>query len=411
MMKTGLSSRPHGKSAAGLLLALAFAGEALASTPDWPVWRGPNHDGVRKEPLVPKAGKSVRLTKLWEAEAGIGFSSLAASHGCVFTMGNKDNKDTVWCLDALTGKVLWQHSYPCALDPLYYEGGPGGTPTVTADAVYTLSKKGHAYALDRKTGKVLWQRDLVADHGLILPEWSFAASPFIADDLVVLNVGESGLALRRDTGVTAWRSGTAPSGYATPVPLGDGKMVLFRAQAVSAVNISDGRVLWDVEWKSSRDVNAADPLVDAGQILVSSASGTALLDTAVTQYGAPRELWRTRYRTYFNPPVRIGDFVYGIDGTTHRPTRLVCFDWATGKERWAEEGFGSGGLVAADDVLVICDKGEIILVLATPEGFLPLARETVLQGKCWTAPAIAGNRIYARNAAGTVVCVEVSAEK
>jgi outer membrane protein assembly factor BamB len=193
--------------------------------------------------------------------------------------------------------------------------------------------------------------------------------------------------------------------------LGDGKMVLFRAQSVSAVNTNDGRPLWDVEWKSSRDVNAADPLVHDGHILVSSTSGTALLGPAATQGGAPKELWRTRYRSYFNPPVRIGDFVYGIDGTTHRATRLVCFEWATGKERWAENGFGSGGLVAADDVLVICDQGEIIVARASPEGFMPMAREAFLQGKCWTAPVIAGNRIYARNAAGTVVCVEVAGEK
>jgi outer membrane protein assembly factor BamB len=395
----------------GAFMAFADMGEARASASDWPQWRGANYDGVRTLPLVSKDCKAVRLTKVWEAEAGVGFSSLAVAEERVFTMGNRDDTDTVWCYDANTGAVLWKQSYACALDPLYYEGGPGGTPTVAQEAVFTLSKKGHAHALDRTTGRMLWKRDLVADHGLKLPEWSFAASPFLAGDLVILNVGESGLALRRDTGATAWRTGTAASGYATPVPIGNNAAAIFRAQAISAVKVSDGSMLWDVEWKSSRDVNAADPLVHAGQILVSSTSGTALLGPVTTASEPPKELWKTRYRSYFNPPVRIGDFVYGIDGTTHRPTRLVCFEWATGKERWAVNGFGSGGLVAADDVLIICDKGEIIIARASPEGFMPLAREAVLTGKCWTAPAVAGDRVYARNAAGNVVCVEVAEEK
>jgi outer membrane protein assembly factor BamB len=392
-------------------MVLAAMAEAGASTGDWPQWRGTNYDGVRKQPLVSKDCKSVRLTKVWEAEAGVGFSSLAVSDGRVFTMGNRDNRDTVWCYNAQTGVVLWKHSYPCALDALYYEGGPGGTPTVVQEAVYTLSKKGHAFALDRTTGKVLWQRDLVADYGFALPEWSFAASPVISGDLVILNVGDSGVALRKGTGATAWRSGTAASGYATPVPLDSDTVAVFRAQAVSAVKTSDGKHLWDVAWKSSRDVNAADPLVHGGHLLVSSSSGTALLGPATTESEVPKEVWKTRFRSYFNAPVRIGDFVYGIDGTTHRPTRLVCFEWATGKERWAEQGFGSGGLVGAGDVLVICDKGEIIITRASPEGFMPLARETVLTGKCWTAPAVAGNRVYARNAAGNVVCLDVAEEK
>ena len=55
-------------------------------------------------------------------------------------MGNEDEKDSVWCLDAGTGETIWQHAYDCELDPLYYEGGPGGTPTVDGDVVYTLSK-------------------------------------------------------------------------------------------------------------------------------------------------------------------------------------------------------------------------------------------------------------------------------
>jgi hypothetical protein len=55
---------------------------------------------------------------------------------------------------------------------------------------------------------------------------------------------------------------------------------------------------------------------------------------------------------------------------------------------------------------VLCDKGEILIVKPTPEKLDILLRQTVLPGKCWTAPVVAGGRIYARNAAGRVVCLE-----
>ncbi|WP_166442928.1 PQQ-binding-like beta-propeller repeat protein [Phragmitibacter flavus] len=386
------------------LIGLVIATSATTSpASDWPQWRGTNYDGISPATLLPDNATHPSLKQRWKASIGTGFSSFSVHDGKLYTMGNQNDQDTVWCFDADSGKILWQHTYSCPLDPLYYEGGPGATPTVHDDVVYTLSKKGHVHALNQQTGQVLWKRDLLADHQLELPEWSFAASPFIHKNLLILNVGDHGLALRLDTGVTEWTSPSTPSGYATPVPIAPNALAVFRAKFISAVNPLTGQKLWEIPWESSRGVNAADPLHHDGQLLVSSSSGTALLQLSPS----PTEIWKGKYRSYFNPPVKIGDHVYGIDGTTHRPTRLVCFEWATGKEIWAEPGFGSGGLVAVGNHLVICDKGEIIIATATPDGFEPLIRETVLQGKCWTAPVVAHGRIYARNATGDLVCLDL----
>jgi hypothetical protein len=53
------------------------------------------------------------------------------------------------------------------------------------------------------------------------------------------------------------------------------------------------------------------------------------------------------------------------------------------------------------------ERGELQVGLASPEGFKPTARAQVLGGKCWTVPVLANGRIYARNARGDVVCVDV----
>lgn len=369
---------------------------------DWPQWRGPNYDGISSESIPDNLHGELPVA--WKAEVGIGFATVSVAGNRVLTMGNVDEHDIVSCIDAETGAFLWQFRYPCPLDPLYYEGGPGGTPTIHGDSVYTLSKKGHAFRLSLETGEVIWERDLIADHDFALPEWSFACSPFISGDRVLLNVGRNGLALDMETGKTLWAPSTETSGYATVVPYGD-QHLLFSAKALIAFHEEDGRVSWELPWKSGRDVNAADPVVVGERILLSSSSGTSLLEI---KDGQPLEVWKQHDKKwYFNPGVVIDGHSYSIHGTTHRPTELICTSLDTGEIIWAEEGYGSGGLVAAGKTVIVFDNGMLTLFEASPEGFKLLHRQTILEGKCWTSPVISHGRIYCRNAVGDLACIKV----
>ncbi len=397
---------------AALRLLLVSASLSIAlpvAAADWPQWRGPNHDGISTESIPRELPDS--LPVLWKANVGTGFSSVAVEGQRLLTMGNREDTDTVWCLDTRTGEVLWRHDYACALDPLYYEGGPSATPTIHDHSVYTLSKKGHVFRLDLESGAVLWKRDLLADHGVELPEWSFAGSPFIHDDLVVLNVGRGGIALDRETGETRWLPSQDTAGYATVVPFPAGepgaRHLLFSAEALIGFDIETGTSAWSLPWKSSRDVNAADPVVRGDRILLSSSSGTALLEV-VPGAAEPAQVWEQKdLKWYFNPGVLLGDHVYSLHGTTHRPTELVCTDFRTGETVWAEEGFGSGGLMAAGDTIVLFDQGTLTLFDATPEGFRPRLRQPLLEGKCWTIPVLSHGRIFCRTAEGDLAAVGV----
>jgi outer membrane protein assembly factor BamB len=376
------------------------------SASDWPQWRGPNHDGVAcsphwfsRWPQDPKPAWSVRV--------GTGFSSMAVVDGRVFTMGNQDDVDTVYCIDAKTGQVIWSHSYPCPLDPLYYEGGPGATPTVHQGQVFTFSKKGLLLALAADDGKLLWARDLQKELALDLPEWSFAGSPLVHGERIIVNAGRAGTAVDKATGEIIWSSEPTRSGYATPVPFqfqGEPAVAIFSAKSLIAVEPTTGRVLWEYPWESPRDINAADPIISGDRIFIASESGSALLQT---QEKGVSPLWqhRTLMRNYFNPSVLIDGFLFGIDGTTHRPTALTCLNLETGEVQWSEPGFGSGALMAADGKLIILDRGELIVVRALPDRFSPLARAQVLGGKCWTVPVLADGGIYCRNAAGLLIRV------
>ena len=396
------------------LLALALLAAWLTPTAradDWPHWRGPARNGISAETgwlaEWPKDGPPV----VWKARVGTGFSSFAVAGGRVFTLGNAANTDTVWCLEAATGAVLWKHSYESDLGDKYFEGGPGSTPSVAGERVFTISRWGDVFAFAAATGKILWSKNVAKETGVRVPGWGFTGSPLVHEKLLVLNVGEAGLALDQDTGVIVWQSGDNNAGYSTPLPLrrGDDWLALLGTEsAYLAVNLRTGKPAWRVRWLTEYGVNAADPVVSGDLVFISSGygKGAGLLRLGA---GEPELVWKSKVlRTQMNAAVLLDGHLYGSDGDTTDKAVLKCVELATGTEKWAQRGIGSGGVMAADGrLIVLSDRGELLVAPAMPTGFAPSARAQVLGGKCWTVPVLADGRIYCRNARGDVVCVSV----
>ncbi|MGV3771367.1 MAG: PQQ-binding-like beta-propeller repeat protein [Verrucomicrobiales bacterium] len=381
---------------------------------DWPRWRGPALNGISTETEWTHQWPNETPKQLWKAKVGIGFSSMALSKGKVYTMGNKDEIDTVYCLDAETGKEVWKQSYPCPLDATYYEGGPGSTPTVDGDKVYTLSKRGHLYCFQAADGKIIWQKDLIKEQGIAKPRWGFAGSPLVVGSRLLVNVGKQGTCLEKSTGKILWGGDKGLTGYSTPIPLvanGKTNILIFSAKALIAVALADGEKLWEFPWETGWDINAADPIVIGSKVFLSSFDrGCALIETA---FGKGEVLWENQEMgNHFNSCIVIGNAIYGMNGNSDKPQRdFRSLDLQTGKVNWKQEGFGLGSLMAADHKLIILsDKGELVIAKASPEAFTELARSQVLGGKCWTVPVLANGRIYCRNAEGTLVCIDVKKE-
>ena len=97
------------------------------------------------------------------------------------------------------------------------------------------------------------------------------------------------------------------------------------------------------------------------------------------------------------------------DGSAGTGGTLKCLEFMTGEEKWSAGGLGIGSLMlATDKLIVLSEKGELIIARANPKKFDVLARKQIIHGKCWTVPVLAGGVIYARNAAGDLVCVDAS---
>jgi outer membrane protein assembly factor BamB len=383
------------------------------SAEDWPRWRGPDLNGISQEKDWTTDWPKEGPTLLWRANVSTGFSAVAVAQGRLFTLGNSNETESVGCWDTVTGRPLWRHTYACPSDPEYHEGGPGATPTIDGDRLYTLGKRGHLLCLEAATGQPIWQLNVTNAVGSAKPRWGFAGSPLVDGELLILNAGAAGAAINKRSGKTVWTSGTNAPGYATPVPFtaeGERCVALFAAKALVGVRVRDGRELWRHPWETKWDINAVDPIVVSQRVFISSFDrGGALLDVSVHP---PKLVWQSREMlNNFNSCVLLDGFLYGVYGHTDQAERdLRCLDVTTGEVKWKHEGLGLGSLMAADGKLIVLgEKGELVVAAATPTAFKPLARAQVMGGRCWTVPVLANGRIYCRNASGTLICLDVRA--
>src|SRR5205085_903481 len=162
------------------------------------------------------------------------------SGGRVYTMGNRHDQDTVWCWDTKSGRAIWKHTYAAKLGAVYYEGGPGSTPTVSGNTVFTISKWGDVFCFERATGKIVWHTDLRKE-GIQTNRWGFAGSPLVRGKLVLLNAGSAGTALDVATGRIIWSNGTNATGYASPVTYrfaGGDAVLIFAAKHLVALELA-----------------------------------------------------------------------------------------------------------------------------------------------------------------------------
>jgi outer membrane protein assembly factor BamB len=393
-----------------LLAAVLSIVSTLAS--DWPSWRGPARNGISAEAGLNLSWTAEGPKVLWKGSIGKGFSSVTVAKGRVYSMGNLEEVDTVYCLDAETGKGIWKHSYPSALDPKAFEGGPLSTPVVDEDRLYTMGKFGQFFCLDASTGAVKWTNKFEppaltkADYHVW---WGFAGSPLITGDRVILPVGTAGVAMDKLTGKEIWNNGPGHSGYSTPVLFNSDAVSCFAfvsGHQVVAAQVSNGEIRWTLPWKTTWDQNASDVIVSAGKIFVSTGHGVgcALFDFTS---GKPVQVWRNKnLRTYLSSCILWKGFLYGFDDR-----QLNCVDWNTGEVKWSAPDLGLGGLILADGKLIaLTEKGTLLVAEASSEAYRPLAEAQILGGRCWSAPSLSDGRLYVRNAIGDLVCLDLGSK-
>src|SRR5262245_8141264 len=120
-----------------LLAGAIFAIVACAS--DWPQWRGPNRDAKATGFKVPSAWPN-ELKQQWKVEVGDGVATPALVGDKLFVFTRQGGTEIIRCLEASSGKEVWQDKYEAKAvqGPAQSFPGPRSSPSVADGKVVTL---------------------------------------------------------------------------------------------------------------------------------------------------------------------------------------------------------------------------------------------------------------------------------
>jgi outer membrane protein assembly factor BamB len=408
---------------AGTALLLSLISAALAVPGDWPQFRGPNRDGASAETgllqELPPGGPPLA----WKATGlGIGYSTVAVVGNRIYTIGENSESSSVVALNTADGKQVWSAKLgkPGAPGMPAFEG-PRSIPTVEGGLLAAVGQWGELVCLETATGKELWRKDYAKDFGGKLPHWGYAESPLIDGDKVVVTPGGSAgavVALNKKTGALIWRSPefTDAPHYSSLIMAVIGTVrqyILLTAESVAGIRAADGKLLWRAPRKGKTAV-IPTPIYSDGHVYVTSAYGVGCNLFKVTAAGgkfAAEEVYANKVLgNKHGGVIKLGGFVYG-----HADDKgWTCQDLKTGAAKWQSNQPGKGSITYADGRFYLRteDKGTVVLIGATPDGFKEHGRFEQpgrSDKKAWPYPVIAAGKLYLRDM-DTLFCYDVKAK-
>ena len=323
-------------AAAGLVL-LITATVGLAD--DWPQWRGANRDGRATGFKAPQTWPK-ELTKKWSETVGDGVATPALVGDKLYVFARESGKEVISCLDASTGKKLWQQGYEAAgaSGPASGFAGPRSSPTVEQGKVITLGVQGALCCWDAATGKQLWRKD---DYKGSVPSFFTSSSPIVIDGLCIaqLGGGRNGgggiIAYALATGEEQWKWTGDGAAYGSPslMTINGTKVIIAPTSGkMVALETDSGKVLWEVMYAQGR-YNAATPIV-SGQTLIYAGPNRGITAEKLEKQGnelVAKELWRNEENSViYNTPVLKDGLLYGIS----TQGGVFCINAETGKTAW-----------------------------------------------------------------------------
>jgi outer membrane protein assembly factor BamB len=408
-----------GRILPGLALVPALSAP-VASAQDWLQWGGPDRNFTSRVSGLASSWPPEGPPEIWSRTLGEGYSGIVVEGNRLYTMyreragllefGSED-REVVVAIDARDGSTVWEHRYEAPelrrMD-LTYGPGPHATPLIVGNRLFTVGAMGQFNALDKETGALLWSRNLYDEFGALW-ERGYSASPIAWNALVILPTGARGqsvVAFDQSSGEVVWKRHDFPYGPASPILIdvdGQEQLVLFMGQGPVGLDPSNGDLIWQFRHRTDYGLNISTPVWNSSDNLLFLSSGynggsRALRITREGNRTEVDEVWSSsRMRIHFGTAVRVGGFVYGSSGD-FGPSFLVAINIATGRVAWQERTFARASMIHADGKLIILDEdGTLALAVPDPEGLRILAEANVLRNNAWTAPALAGRRLFVRD--------------
>jgi outer membrane protein assembly factor BamB len=402
------------KSRLPLLLALAFALPLSARAEDWPDFRGPTGQGLYAGKGLPIEWSTTKNVAWKETIPGKGWSSPIVQEGRVYLTtavaadGSKDQSLRALCLDAKTGKRVWNvevFQQDGKKAPGIHKKASHASPSPVTDGKRLYIHFGHqGTACLEFDGTIVWRNTELG----YAPVHGNGGSPILVGDRLVFAADGFNkqllIALDKNTGKLAWKTDRKSTyfkkfSFCTPIAFsvdGNPQIVCPAAGAVIAYEPKQGQELWRVQYDGYSVVPR--PVYGHGMIYFSTGyDAPKLLAIRVDGKGdvTPTHVaWSsTKAAPYTPSPLLVGDELYTIsdDGIAS------CFDAKTGKPHWQEriEGNFSASPFHAEGRIYVQSEQGVGTVLKAGRQFEQLAQND-LKEKTFASYAAADGALFIR---------------
>jgi len=413
--------------------ALILLGSAALAA-EWSQWRGPYFNGSTDAKNLP-AVLDPNQTLLWKTPMpGKSSATPVIAAGKVYLASTENSSDRLlaMCLDAATGRVLWQYTAARADKTL-----PSGntmascSPCAQADGAVFLFGEGTLVKLDT-SGKEIWKRNLVADYGPLTLDFGFSSSPLLLEERLYIPVLRRVKSSRADSaaeldsyllcvnaadGKTIFRQ-TRPTdareestnAYTTPLPVSiAGKMhvVVYGADCVTGHDPQTGKELWRYTYitdkKRTIDRQIPTPVAADGILVCSWPRGdrTFALDLDKLAANEPSQVWRMDQpgSDITCAAVYQGN-VYQI---AERNKTLTCLNPRSGQVHWTAQldraDMYYASIAAGDGKLYLVNRqGVVTIAAADPAAFRVLSTHNLGEQPVDSSIIIADNKVFLRTA-------------
>lgn len=428
-------------------LILTFTA-SIGHAADWPYWRGPHFNGTVEasglpDDWDPDGGEGSNL--IWSRDDIGGPCTPIVMGGKLYTIQRADpdtprEGERVVCLDAKTGKTIWENRYNVWLSDVPAErvGWSSCVGDTETGNIYVLGSCDIFQCINGQTGETIWKLPLHERFGMLSTYGGRTNFPVIHEDLVIIsgiiiNWGDRAkpnhrlIGLDKKTGEIVWFNGTTDLPFDTTYSAPS--LVTIHGQRQLIMGSGDGRIwgfqprtgkpLWN--YPLSRRGIFASPLVVGDQVFASQSEENvgefnnvmgAVAGLRITGSGADtkvNELWKEmEVVAGYSEPILIGNRLFVLDDRC----KMWIFNAETGEPIVEQKAFvGSrqrSALVYADNKMyVTTENGRWAIVEPTEDGFEVLSKGRIRGTGFAGSPAIADGRVYMQ---GTTVLYCIGTE-
>jgi outer membrane protein assembly factor BamB len=399
-----------------LVLLIGLGSGPAAESADWPEFRGPTGQGlVRNAKLLTVWSPTKNVA--WKQEIpGSGWSSPIVSQARIYLTSSvpveptaaNDQSLRALCLDATTGKILWQrevfHQNGATAPPIHTKNSHASpTPLIQDGRLYVHFGHQGTACLDL-TGNVLWRnKDLT-----YLPAHGNGGSPILFENALIFSSDGRDerfiAALDRKNGQVLWkteRQGDTDRKFSFSTPLiitvkGQKQLISPGSDSVNAYDPQTGQEIWRVRYDGYSVIPR--PVYGHGLVFIATGYNTpSLLAIRPDGQGDVTDThveWTQRMGAPHTPsPLLLGEELYMVsdNGTAS------CLDARTGKAHWQRRlgGAYSASPIAADGKIYFQSEEGLGVVLEASKKFKQVARND-LKEQTLASYAVADGALFIR---------------